>query len=133
MRSTPRMAIETNTQLSIGTVLVVEYGEIEYAPGVSRPPQTSGMQSGGMASTWNLQSLPSPDVKNKTASVIVGKVVGGSSAVNGMYFDRGSRFDYDAWAQAGSPDFNGSQHNWDWSGIFPYFKKVSSLFHNAEI
>lgn len=74
--------------------------------------------------SWIFQSLPNPEVKNKTATVLAGKVVGGSSAINGMFFDRGSRFDYDAWLQAGSPEFDESEYKWDWDGLFPYFKKV---------
>ncbi|KAL1597929.1 hypothetical protein SLS60_008417 [Paraconiothyrium brasiliense] len=44
------------------------------------------------------------------------KIVGGSSAVNGMVFDRGSKADYDAWQELGNT-------GWDWDGLFPYFKK----------
>jgi choline dehydrogenase-like flavoprotein len=65
-------------------------------------------------------------MNEKEALVLVGKTVGGSSAINGMYFDRGSRHDYDAWAQIGYPEFNYSAIEWDWDGLFPYFKKVST-------
>ena len=51
--------------------------------------------------------------------------VGGSSTVNGQFFDRGSRFDYDDWAKIGSPEFDESEESWDWDGILPFFKKVS--------
>ncbi|KAF2175443.1 GMC oxidoreductase [Zopfia rhizophila CBS 207.26] len=105
------------------SVLLVEYGEIGYAAGIFDPPQTVWGESRASASSFNFQSLPNPDVKNKTALVFAGKVVGGSSAVNGMFFDRGSRFDYDAWTQAGSPEFDSSEDKWNWNGIFPYFKK----------
>lgn len=47
--------------------------------------------------------------------------VGGSSAVNGQFFDRGSRFDYDDWAKIGEL----GEERWDWEGISPFFKKVS--------
>ena len=68
-------------------------------------------------------------MNNKTAFLKIGKVVGGSSAVNGMFFDRGSQHDFDAWArtQAGSPDFDSSPHKWDFNGLFQYFKKVSTV------
>ncbi|KAK4149017.1 hypothetical protein C8A00DRAFT_38399 [Chaetomidium leptoderma] len=98
------------------TVLVVEYGDIEYGPGSYDPPAAG-------ASTWTFTSLPNPEVNNKTAFVAAGKVVGGSSVVNGMFFDRGSRFDYDSWAEAGGQEFDRSDIKWDWGGIFPYFKK----------
>lgn len=97
---------------------------IEYAPGMFDPPLTVWGSDGGLASAWTFSSLPNPEVDNKTASLLVGQLVGGSSAINGMFFDRGSRFDFDAWAHAGSPEFDSSAHKWDFNGIFPYFRKV---------
>ncbi|KAH4010626.1 hypothetical protein HBI56_197920 [Parastagonospora nodorum] len=107
------------------TVLVVEYGDLEYARGAFDPPDivfgaaTTAQRPG----LFNFESLPNAEVKNRTASLLVGKTVGGSSAVNGMVFDRPSRFDFEAWAQACSPEFDASEHKWDWEGVFPYFKK----------
>ncbi|KAK3320145.1 GMC oxidoreductase-like protein [Cercophora scortea] len=109
------------------SVLVVEYGTVEYAPGVFDPPEKVWSGSGHLASSFNFQSLPIPDVLNKTALTFGGKVVGGSSAINGMFADRGSRYDYDAWAelQTGSPEFDGlkSSDKWTWEGLYPFFKK----------
>ncbi|KAK0740020.1 GMC oxidoreductase-like protein [Schizothecium vesticola] len=104
------------------TVLVVEYGKIEYCPGPFDPP-TNWLEPADSASRWVFNSLPSPEMKNKTAFVTVGQVVGGSSCINGMFFDRGSRFDYDAWTDAGGPEFARSDVKWNWKGLFPYFKK----------
>lgn len=114
---------------SLETVLVVEYGEIEYCPGIFDPPLIVWGQNVTLASGWSFSSLPNPEVKNLTAFVKVGQVVGGSSCINGMFFDRGSRYDFDAWTQAGSPEYDSSQYKWDWDGIFPYFKKVSVGFY----
>lgn len=77
------------------------------------------------AGYFSFNSLPNPDMNGKVALVLVGKTVGGSSAVNGMFFDRGSRHDYDAWAQIGDPEFTYSKIKWDWDSLFLYFKKVS--------
>jgi choline dehydrogenase-like flavoprotein len=98
-------------------VLVVEYGEIQYGPGTFDPPAPA-------ASRWTFSSLPNPEVNNKTALVVAGQVVGGSSVVNGMFFDRPSRFDHDSWTEAGGREFESSGIKWNWEGIFPYFKKV---------
>jgi choline dehydrogenase len=108
----------------VETVLVIEYGVVEYAPGIFDPPLLIWGGNGSSASRFQFSSLPNPHVYNKTALVYAGKVVGGSSAVNGQFFDRGSRFDYDAWGQAGSPAFDSSEDKWNWEEIFPYFKKV---------
>ncbi|KAF5272021.1 hypothetical protein FQR65_LT05002 [Abscondita terminalis] len=50
-----------------------------------------------------------------------GKVLGGSSTINGMLYIRGNRKDYDSWAIAG----------WDYDSVFPYFKKFEAL-HDFE-
>jgi choline dehydrogenase-like flavoprotein len=106
-------------------VLVVEYGEVEYARGIFDPPMTVWGGSSNAASGWLLNSTPSPELNNATALVMVGKVVGGSSAINGQFFDRGSRFDYDSWAQlqSGSSESRKKDVDWSWDGIYPFFKK----------
>ncbi|KAK8071343.1 hypothetical protein PG997_011546 [Apiospora hydei] len=110
------------------TVLVIEYGDIEYGRGFFDPPQVEHAPGFPGASTWTFNSLPSPHVANQTAKVVVGKVVGGSSCVNGQFFDRGSRHDFDAWdATTGIEQFDRSEHKWNWEGIFPYFKKYEVL------
>jgi len=74
----------------------------------------------------NLQSVPQVGLNNRTFSVSIGRVVGGSSAVNAQMFDRGSATDYDAWA-AVSKDATSAFEDagWNWKGLLPYFRKVS--------
>ncbi|KAK7968714.1 dehydrogenase xptC [Apiospora saccharicola] len=106
------------------TVLVIEYGDIEYGRGFFDPPQVEPVPGYPGASRWTFNSLPSPHVNNKTAMVVAGQVVGGSSCVNGQFFDRGARHDFDVWdAATGIEEFDESEHRWSWEGIFPYFKK----------
>ncbi len=100
-------------------MLVVEYGDVEYAPGVFDPPLTTWGGTGIGATAWNVISQPVPDFKNKTAFVRAGQVVGGSSAINGMFFDRPARQDHDAWADAVGHE----GEKWDWNSIYPFFKK----------
>jgi choline dehydrogenase-like flavoprotein len=104
--------------------LVIEYGDVHYAPGTFDPPTNWITANPDAPPTWRFTSLPNPDMGNTTAFVQAGQVVGGSSAVNGMFFDRGSRFDYDAWTEVGGSEFALSKNKWNWSGIFPFFKKV---------
>lgn len=112
------------------TVLVIEYGDLEYGRGFFDPPQVEPVPGFPGASRWSFNSLPSPHMDNKTAMVVVGKVVGGSSCVNGQFFDRGSRHDFDAWdAATGIEAFDQSENRWDWDGLFLYFRKVRDLFH----
>lgn len=64
-----------------------------------------------------VSSVPQTEIINQSIyRYAIGAVVGGSSAVNGMVFDRGSKADYDAWEELGNP-------GWGWDDLFPYFKK----------
>jgi choline dehydrogenase len=72
-------------------------------------------------------------MNNKTALVFAGQTVGGSSAINGQYFDRGSKYDYDAWDQVSSPEFDSSTIKWNWDSLYPYFKKVRMLVHSTGV
>jgi choline dehydrogenase-like flavoprotein len=70
---------------------------------------------------WGITSQPVPTLNNKTWPVDSAKIVGGGSAINGMFFDRGSKEDYDSWEKLGNK-------GWGWEGLEPYFKK-SETFH----
>ncbi|CAN8100226.1 unnamed protein product [Discula destructiva] len=99
------------------TVLVVEYGEIANStPGLFEPPG-----SATDAPTFVYESQPITALNGRTVSVPLGKTLGGSSAVNGQFFDRGSRQDYDQWAAINPGSTNGIR--WDWNGLLPYFQK----------
>jgi choline dehydrogenase-like flavoprotein len=117
--------VRLSTNTPVETVLVIEYGDVHFAPGVFDPPTNWLDTIPNPVPSWSFFSLPNPDMGNQTAFVMVGQAVGGSSAANGMFFDRGSRFDYDAWTEVGGPEFAFNSIKWNWDGIFPYFKKVS--------
>jgi choline dehydrogenase-like flavoprotein len=71
---------------------------------------------------YNITSAPSPALGNRKFSVDIGCIVGGSSAVNGMIFQRGNAKDYDIWGELASPN-----NTWSWDSILPYFKKGIQL------
>lgn len=68
----------------------------------------------------NYESIPQPGLNNRTSPVWSAAVVGGGTVINGMFFNRGSAGDYDAWEKLGNP-------RWAWNDLLPYFKKVSHL------
>lgn len=70
---------------------------------------------------FNITSVPQRGLNNNTFAVPAGAVVGGGTAVNGMFFDRGSAPDYDAWVKLGNP-------GWGWKDLLPYFEKVDLPF-----
>jgi choline dehydrogenase-like flavoprotein len=76
--------------------------------------------AGGAVGTqydWNISYVPTEYVDNRAIPIPLGKVVGGSTKLNRMVFDRGSKSDYDRWEDLGN-------EAWDWDALLPYFKKV---------
>lgn len=70
-------------------------------------------------------SVPVPTLNNRTADLLIGMTVGGSSAVNGQFFDRASRLDYDDWDYLAGEVSKDVNTRWNWDSLLPYFKKVS--------
>lgn len=68
---------------------------------------------------YNITSTPQPGLNGRNFSVGIGCVVGGSSSVNGQVFLRGTKSEYDAWAELG-----GAGSSWNWDSFLTYFKKV---------
>ncbi|KAH7409466.1 alcohol oxidase [Cadophora sp. MPI-SDFR-AT-0126] len=100
------------------TVLVVEYGPLDNDdPEVLIPADVTKSLSSYL---FKITSTPQPFMNNRTTTVSTGAVVGGGTAVNGMFFDRGAAEDYDNWSKLGNP-------GWDWNGIFPYFRKSTTF------
>lgn len=76
--------------------------------------------AGGAVGTqydWNITYAPTAAVNNRSVSIPLGKVVGGSTKLNRMVFDRGSKCDYDRWSALGN-------EGWGFEDLLPYFKKV---------
>ena len=70
--------------------------------------------------TWMYQSEPEPYMNNRRIHCPRGKVIGGSSSINGMVYIRGHALDYDGWA---------SHHNlpeWSYAHCLPYFRKAET-------
>jgi len=70
-----------------------------------------------------LRSVPQVNLQNRSIAVIVGDLLGGSSAVNGMQVHRGQKEDYDRWGA-----YFGKDSTWSWDALLPYFKKVSCQY-----
>ncbi|KAH7085903.1 GMC oxidoreductase-like protein [Paraphoma chrysanthemicola] len=106
------------------SILVVEYGDIEYARGLFDPPDLIYPVPPDLPRPgWSFTSLPNPAMKDRTASLLAGRTVGGSSAINGQYFDRPARADFEAWEALCNPNEDLTEEKWDWDSVYPYFKK----------
>ena len=66
---------------------------------------------------WMFESEPEPELEGRTMYQPRGKVLGGTSSINGMVYMRGNPADYDLWRQRGC-------QGWDWDSVLPYFKKA---------
>lgn len=68
---------------------------------------------------YNMTSVPQTYMNDRIVPFGMGFCVGGSSAINGMAVMRGTKADYDIWAELGDED-----STWDWEGMLPYYHKV---------
>jgi choline dehydrogenase len=66
---------------------------------------------------WMFDSEPEKELNNRIMYQPRGKVLGGTSSINGMVYMRGNHADYDDWRQRGCT-------GWDWDSVLPYFKKA---------
>lgn len=66
---------------------------------------------------WGFYTEPEAELNNRKLYWPRGKVLGGSSSINGLIYIRGQAQDYDAWEQLGNP-------GWGWKNVLPSFKKL---------
>ena len=97
------------------SVLVIEYGPLDKKEEAVLVPGQLNLTS--TPYWYDHFSVPQSGLNGQTFRVGGGKVVGGSSVINGMFFDRGDAEDYNAWEKLGNP-------GWGWKDLLPFFKKV---------
>ncbi len=68
---------------------------------------------------WHYWTEPEPHLGGRRLHCPRGRVLGGSSSVNGMAYVRGNALDYDGWAEGGAP-------GWSWAGVLPYFRRAET-------
>ena len=72
------------------------------------------------AHNWLFVTEPEDNVKGRRIPIPRGRVLGGSSSINGMLYVRGNKIDYDTWAQLGN-------RGWSHEDVLPYFNKAESF------
>lgn len=75
--------------------------------------------------TWQFKTEPSPGTADRAVYVPQGRTLGGSSAINGMIYNRGQATDFDAWAQAGN-------RGWSYADVLPYFRRSERRVGGAD-
>jgi choline dehydrogenase len=97
-------------------VLLLEAGGRDWNPLLRVPLMTGLLLRGGIAN-WGFRSEPEPNLGDRTLNWPRGKVVGGSSSINGMVHVRGLPSDYDSWAQRGLA-------GWSFEDCLPAFRRL---------
>jgi len=98
------------------SVLLLEYGGSDRSIFIQMPTALSIPMS-MKKYNWGYESQPEPYLNNRRIDCARGKVLGGSSSINGMVYVRGHALDFDEWQEHGARD-------WGYSHCLPYFKKA---------
>ncbi len=101
-------------------VLLVEAGGRGRYDPMLKVPIMTGLLLRGRRHVWRYTAGPEPGLHNRQLDLPRGKVLGGSSAINGMVYARGLPRDYELWAQAGMP-------GWSWEKVKPFFLKSENF------
>ena len=99
-------------------VTVIEHGGSDAGPFIQMPAALSYPMN--MARyDWGFRTEPEPHLGGRTLATPRGKVIGGSSSVNGMVYVRGHARDFDHWAEQGAA-------GWSYADVLPYFRRMEN-------
>jgi len=100
------------------TVLVLEYGGSDAGPFIQMPAALAWPMS-MKRYNWGYLSEPEPNLNNRRITAPRGKVIGGSSSINGLVYVRGHAEDFNRWEELGA-------RGWAYADVLPYFKRMES-------
>ena len=98
------------------SVIVIEHGGTDAGPFIQMPAALSYPMNMGLYD-WGLKTEPEPHLNNRVLVTPRGKVLGGSSSINGMVYVRGHARDFDHWAEQGA-------QGWSYADVLPYFRRM---------
>ena len=99
-------------------VLIIEHGGTDAGPFIQMPAALSYPMNMKMYD-WGMSPEPEPHLDGRSLVTPRGKVIGGSSSINGMVYVRGHARDYDHWAESGA-------QGWAYADVLPYFKRMEN-------
>ncbi len=99
-------------------VLVLEYGGTDAGPFIQMPAALSYPMNMSLYD-WGFHSDPEPHLGGRVLACPRGKVIGGSSSINGMVYVRGHARDFDHWAETGAD-------GWSYADVLPYFMRMET-------
>ncbi|AZO09146.1 choline dehydrogenase [Mesorhizobium sp. M3A.F.Ca.ET.080.04.2.1] len=98
------------------SVIVIEFGGTDIGPLIQMPSALSIPLNMSLYD-WGFASEPEPHLGGRVLATPRGKVIGGSSSINGMVYVRGHARDFDHWAEQGAA-------GWGFADVLPYFKRM---------
>jgi len=108
-------------------VLVLEAGRMDWRWDVFiHMPAALSFPIGSRFYDWRYESDPEPHMHGRRIYHARGKVLGGSSSINGMIFQRGNPMDYEKWAA------EPGMETWDYAHCLPYFKKMEKCLAGGD-
>ncbi len=105
-------------------VLVLEYGGTDMGPLIQMPAALSYPMNMSLYD-WGFGTEPEPNLNNRNLATPRGKVIGGSSSINGMVYVRGHAKDFDHWDESGAK-------GWSYADVQPYFQRAETSHGGAE-
>ncbi|WP_457585082.1 choline dehydrogenase [Ensifer canadensis] len=99
-------------------VLVLEYGGSDKSIFIQMPTALS-IPMNGTKYNWKYMTLPEPGLDGRRVHCPRGKVIGGSSSINGLVYMRGHARDFDEWEERGA-------RGWRYANCLPYFQRAES-------
>jgi choline dehydrogenase len=105
------------------SVIVLEAGGSDFGPFIQMPGALSYPMN-MRRYDWGFQTEPEPHLGGRVLACPRGRVIGGSSSINGMVYVRGHARDYDHWAEAGA-------QGWAYADVLPYFQRMEN-WHGGE-
>lgn len=100
------------------SVIVIEHGGTDAGPFIQMPGALSYPMNMSRYD-WGYRSEPEPHLGGRRLATPRGKVIGGSSSINGMVYVRGHARDFDTWSEMGAT-------GWDYASVLPYFKRMEN-------
>ncbi|MCV3272964.1 choline dehydrogenase [Roseobacter sinensis] len=100
------------------SVIVIEHGGTDAGPFIQMPAALSYPMN-MKRYDWGYRSEPEPHLNNRRLACPRGKVIGGSSSINGMVYVRGHAMDFDHWAEQGAD-------GWSFADVLPYYKRMEN-------
>ena len=106
-------------------VLVLEAGGSDRRLAIAMPAASFLLALGNPRYDWAYKAEPDPTRRGRRDLMPRGRVLGGTSAINGMSYVRGQPADYDEWAAEGC-------RGWDFASVLPYFKRAEDNENGAD-